>query len=752
MPPRRSAATAPRAASGSAARSGAAGSGGRSAPSLPAALLSGYKRLPEIAAGLLVTPTIGPLPAGRRLPPEWEGAVRRRQQWLAQLEQVGDCVEGLPYDDGRTAAGVAELVSTHTAETEALLGIVAAGLREGTTARATVRPITGGGGDRDGGGDSGAGAGGGDVNVTYTFNALYYNPSYTASNVAVMLLSRGIPLPASRHALGVLRFARALLATQPFHVLSRCLAVAASNLKQPSGGGGSSGASGGGGASDAAAAAAVAAAAPISCAALDHLLVLLEALMEAALDGGLQTQGPSSAAGGAEAAPVMPPGLAAEVAAAREACAEELARALAESGVVEHAARALLLLQAQGPLRAGDPRRAPGLLDCHTDLWFMSAPSGNVDESLLPPSTAALFYSAVRGRGLQTAVMVYGIGTLRVIDRGPSYGLPAALQTAGLALIEPGKGPCPDTAALRLMLGLLSSGTPLPPPGRGASLALALRTARAAAGSLFGGRPMCLVEPPPRKPATPLPKSAAVELLVASLHTAQRLLRETDTSPRQAEQRREWWWLAGWAVCGASGPAEPEWRRWLWDLVTEPLLVVWPDGCLDLDALPPSAPPEVAAALAGGLLLQLARFISPARADAATTLGLDSAPATELFAACCEGRDSGAQGANGFTLFLAPLLAYGGVGESQALLQSLGQLAGLGAPSPDRGMCGGARKDGAEKAAAARQAAALLRDLGRALRGRGGTGQRAAGVLDPASASSSAAPESPAQRLGRMAA
>ncbi|KAG2486059.1 hypothetical protein HYH03_015265 [Edaphochlamys debaryana] len=569
MPPRRrSAATAPRAASGSAARSGAAGSGGRSAPSLPAALLSGYKRLPEITA-VLAAPSSSPSPAD-------------------------------------PAAGSAERPASPPGGPRPTAAALAA------AARRRQQNERGG-------------------------------------------AAQNIRLPAAA--------AAGVVAAAPFHALARRLAEGAAALAAAadSAPAGPSGGAGPGGAASSASAAAAAAAATSTPSLrttinLDMFDAQLDAFNRTVLDYEGQLRRMS--ARGDVQVPVLPPGLAAEVAAAREACAEEFARALAESGVVEHAARALLLLQAQA--------------------------------------------RAVRG-------------------------------------------------------GLLAYGTPLPPPGRGASLALALRTGRAAAGSIVGPMPgrtaVCALEgfEPPQRPATPLPPPMAYAVLVEALECARQLLSTSGpSSPPLAEQRREWWWLAGWAVCGAACPVAPKWLRRLWAQVTEPLLAVWPDGRLDLDALPPSAPPEVAAALAGGQLPQLSRFLNTVALAGNTSLG--TATATNLFAACCEGGGgSGAQGATGFTLFLAPLLAYGGVGECQALLQSLGELAGLGAPSPDRGMCGGVRKDGAEKAAAARQAAALLRDLGRALRGRGGTGQVAGAGSDPASASS-AAPESPAQRLGRMAA
>ncbi|KAG2486058.1 hypothetical protein HYH03_015264 [Edaphochlamys debaryana] len=419
-----------------------------------------------------------------------------------------------------------------------------------------------------------------------------------ASAIALTIVA-SIPLPASRHALGVLRFARALLATQPFHALARRLAEAAATLSAPrraplQGSGGGAGSSG--------------------------------AEPSGAAGGVANRTGLSSSAPSFAAASWGPSGGA------------------RPSGAASSAAAAY---------------------------------TGSIDTNLVLPCFCTQF------TGFKVAALDYD-GQLQ---RGPN-----------------GHG----------------AGVPVMAPGLAAEVA--------------AERPATLLSPP-----------MAYVVLVKALECARQLLSTSGpSSPRQAEQRREWWWLAGWAVGSTSLFADQDLRRWLWGLVTEPLLAVWPDGRLDLDALPPAAPPEVTAALAGGLLPQLSHFISPARADATTSLGLGTATATDLFAACCEGRDSGAQGANGFTLFLAPLLAYGGVERSQELLESLGQLAGLGPPSPAPST--GRNRDAA-KAAAARQAAALLRDLGRALRGRGGTGQGAAGP-----STSAAAPESPVQRLERMAA
>ncbi|KAG2492236.1 hypothetical protein HYH03_009480 [Edaphochlamys debaryana] len=128
-------------------------------------------------------------------------------------------------------------------------------------------------------------------------------------------------------ALRLLRFVRGMLAAQPLHALSHQLAAAAAAL-EPCG----DGAGGGPGGADVDAAAVQQGRTALGCF-LESALMFYELLLR---DSNMYDD-------------LSRTSLAAEVAAERAAGVEELARGLAESGVLEHAARVLLLLQARGP-------------------------------------------------------------------------------------------------------------------------------------------------------------------------------------------------------------------------------------------------------------------------------------------------------------------------------------------------------------------------------------------------------------------
>ncbi|KAG2490260.1 hypothetical protein HYH03_011384 [Edaphochlamys debaryana] len=442
------------------------------------------------------------------------------------------------------------------------------------------------------------------------------------STVAAML-SKATPLPPSPPALSVLRFVRAMLRAQPFHALGRQLAAAAAAF----GAGRSSGGSSGGG------------------------MVSAEAsLASKILCGSSATVHTVCTLLGLLCCREVAPGLTVEAAAERAACVEEFARGLAESGFLEHSTRLTLMLQARYPQELQKEsklfyiqtlwraqERASGSAPL---MWAPPSPgdgaSGAAARSV-SPAAAAHLRSALSGRCVQTAVRVYGVGTLRVADRGTSYGLPAELQTAGLTLLETEEGGARalDPIALELLLRQLASGSALPSPGPGASLELALRAST--------------VE--------------AVRLAAGALACGRLLLPRQRPSPRLEAQRAEWWRLAVW-VSAISAHEPEDYLQRVGGLVVEPLLAVWPDGRLDLDALPPVAPPEVAAALACGLLSSLCTmFNCPSSRNP---------PA--LFAACDEARPDGP----GFALFLAPLLAYGDTGSCQLALVTLGMMTARG--------------------------------------------------------------------------
>ncbi|KAG2488503.1 hypothetical protein HYH03_013006 [Edaphochlamys debaryana] len=153
--------------------------------------------------------------------------------------------------------------------------------------------------------------------------------------------------------------------------------------------------------------------------------------------------------------------------------------------------------------------------------------------------------------------------------------------------------------------------------------------------------------------------SKALQLAVGALTCGRLLLPRQRPLPQLEAQREEWWRLA---VCAALyGLMKAEgYLQQLWGLVTAPLLAVWPNGVLDLDALPPAAPPEVAAALAGELPLLLCSVLDP---DYSTR----SAP---LITACERARPDG----SGLALFLTPLLAYGEEGQCNLILRNLAGL------------------------------------------------------------------------------
>ncbi|KAG2490248.1 hypothetical protein HYH03_011372 [Edaphochlamys debaryana] len=381
---------------------------------------------------------------------------------------------------------------------------------------------------------------------------------------------------------------------------------------------------------------------------------------------------------------------AAEVKQEGVACGEEFARALAGSGFLEHAMRLTLLLQTRLPMT--EQRDAvTDELESLQLLWRAVGrasgserlicepprPPGAVSACRISPAAAAHLRSALSGRCVQTAVLVYGVGTLRVADGGPSYGLPAELQTGGLALAEGGAGGKRRLSpiALELLLCQLASGSALPPPGPGASLELALRVGRAALGTAAArkpqGRASCVL-PPATLLKADVPE--AVRLAVGALACGRRLLPRQRPSPRLQAQRTEWWRLAVGAgeVLVCEPGIEPMWQ--LMELVTEPLLAVWSEDCLDLDALPPVAPPEVVAALAAGLLPHLASVLESGLdtgLDAGLQYGADSLRA--LLSFCNIPRPGG----TGLALFLTPLLAYGDLEEGEELVGALTALSQL---------------------------------------------------------------------------
>ncbi|PNH03168.1 Vacuolar proton ATPase a3 [Tetrabaena socialis] len=181
---------------------------------------------------------------------------------------------------------------------------------------------------------------------------------------------------------------------------------------------------------------------------------------------------------------------------------QELAAALRDSCVLEHAARALVLLFGsclQQPDEDGDECRVAlgmlGVLDGKAELL----PS---DQLAAPTSEPGVLAAALRGvlsgRCVQHAVLVSGVAALCAADGGPSYGLPGELlQRVPLVGLRRGSAGGVDACdlrlasgrqvldfrALRCMVRALGSGDRVAPPGRHGALALLLRVGRLAIAS-----------------------------------------------------------------------------------------------------------------------------------------------------------------------------------------------------------------------------------------------------------------------------
>ncbi|KAG2492770.1 hypothetical protein HYH03_008934 [Edaphochlamys debaryana] len=636
---------------------------GRSGPTsqlslLPAPLLRAYRSLPAAAEALL------PAPSAQRPGGGGSGAVRGRgvgTRRVTAIREGKDCLSTLNSELAKLplvsptpeqAAALAELLSTHAGETAALLRLHSTALRPGDE------------GERSGGSASGSGAagGGGSGGGSADFEA-WGLEGWQANAVGSVeeLLCRSTPAPSSHTPPSVLRCALALLRSQTLPALSRRLAAAASAAASTGSGGRAS-----------------------------AQRVVQDAITFVGTLNGVVLLGDATSVA-----------LPAEVASLRTTCSEEYARSLAESGLLDHAARVLLLLQARGPQRSRFSKCAGILLYTALAVWHVSVAARGVANGAAPtgttaatgaasPAAAAHLRSVLRGRCLQTAVLVYGVSSLRLLDGGPCYGLPpATLGSLGQALRPDGGDQALRPPALNLLRHLLASSESPLPLGPGPSLELTLRMGWVMAAVAATSHPGPSTASPPNPSAlvigVPAPPQLHVRLamrpdeapglLVFDLERGRLLLgrHREGTSPRLAGQRLEWWRLAASSVVYGMREADEQPRRALWALVVQTLLAVWPDGTPDLDTLPHDAPAELAAALAGGLLPALTALPDLPRSGPVKPEG----PFDDLLAAC----DRACPAGSGFALFLAPLLAYGEPGQAEGLLGALGRADGVVGPS-----------------------------------------------------------------------
>ncbi|KAG2498054.1 hypothetical protein HYH03_003815 [Edaphochlamys debaryana] len=195
---------------------------------LPAPLLRAYRALPAAAEALLPAPVTqrpggGGSAAGRGAGSGRLAALRKGKEQLGGLSAT---LEDLPSPSPpEQAAALAELLSTHPAETAALLRLYSAALRpDGERAAGS-----GGSGSGSSGGRSGGGGGPAEAPALEGWRA-------DAVSSVAFLLRRFRPIPPSRHALSSLRFVLALLRAHTLPALSRRLAAAAANAAGSSGG------------------------------------------------------------------------------------------------------------------------------------------------------------------------------------------------------------------------------------------------------------------------------------------------------------------------------------------------------------------------------------------------------------------------------------------------------------------------------------------------------------------------------------
>ncbi|PNH03167.1 hypothetical protein TSOC_010803 [Tetrabaena socialis] len=181
---------------------------------------------------------------------------------------------------------------------------------------------------------------------------------------------------------------------------------------------------------------------------------------------------------------------------------QELAAALRDSCVLEHAARALLLLFGcclQRPDENGNDCAVAFGISHALDGIAELLPSGHLAAPTSSPvALAAALRGVISGRCVQHAVLVSGVVALCAADGGPSYGLPGELlqrvpliglrqvpagTPAGFDLRLASGRQVLDFRALRCMVRALSSRDRVAPPGRHGALALLLRVGRRAVAS-----------------------------------------------------------------------------------------------------------------------------------------------------------------------------------------------------------------------------------------------------------------------------
>ncbi|PNH03742.1 hypothetical protein TSOC_010174 [Tetrabaena socialis] len=393
----------------------------------------------------------------------------------------------------------------------------------------------------------------------------------------------------------------------------------------------------------------------------------------------------------------------------------ELARALRDSSVLEHASRLLLLREdalPSGLVTAPPPdlcAMPSGVLSTYYSFTVMQQMA---EERLAGAAEAEAARAALRevqcGPCARHAALVHGVAMLCRADGGPSYGLPAHLLSAALPRtrtdsLVPGALVVQDRTA-RALMAVCQGGMAPTRLGRRIAVLLLLRLARMAVASVRvwasargahgsgaaarpADAPAATGRQPPLQPPQPLqqqqhpagaarPEVGAADALGLSPLL---LLPLGDTSKLMLESMSVTWRLLaealalqpdGWAAAagaemwrlvaaetrrGLQWGIKDEDMRWLGSALSWRLGAVLADG----EPLPPAPPPVFAVALAGGVLPCVERLLR--RAGEAPLC-----PEARLAEGLLYHATSGP--------LLVALLAYGEPRQAAALVATLGKL------------------------------------------------------------------------------
>ncbi|PNH03699.1 hypothetical protein TSOC_010214 [Tetrabaena socialis] len=306
----------------------------------------------------------------------------------------------------------------------------------------------------------------------------------------------------------------------------------------------------------------------------------------------------------------------------------ELAEALRDSCVLEHAARLLLrLLLLAGASGAALPARSDtagtfrAYFTLYQNLLVQQFEVARAEGQGAAAGTAAA--AAVRevlyGRCVRHVALVHGVVALCVVDGGPAYGLPEDVQQAISALFTEAFTPSTHHTAYAIWHVLIAhaalcAAAPSPPLGARAVVMLHLRLARLAVASgdvwaAYAEQQWAGLPPHAGGARMVVPRERVALMARRSVEAAWCLLRE-----RRIANPPAWAEAAGvecWRLKAATlGRNIVRWAdRNELGLVGAQLLHGWVPLLPAGEPLPPAPPPDLAAVLAGGLLPCLERLL-----------------------------------------------------------------------------------------------------------------------------------------------